>query len=243
MKRVGWIALAVGTAVLAAGGIGWYVFLRHPESWERPNTALHEAIARGDTDGLRTLLDQGQNPNAVDKHGFTPLCWVARGADVQTARILIAHGARADHVALACAVGSRSWPMIELLLAHGAPPGGSALVAAVETGDPRMVEYLIGRGADINARGLLLHQSYALENPEREGSPPLLVAVVRRDSAMVALLLRHGADPAGIDRSGISAAEMARRVEDPHILALFAGRTGGGRSAGSASAPSTRGVP
>lgn len=195
----------------------------------RSSTALHEAVRRGDKVILEEMLADGYDVNAVDERsGRTALCTAARIGNTDLARILISHGARADHVTMAEAVGG--WgesqpsekPMIDLLLAHGAPAGGSGLVSAVVYNRLDLAEYLISKGADVNAKGLGLNSSASTFNdPEKDGSRPLFAAVDKRNPKMAELLLQHGADPTLPGESGFTAAQMAKRTGDSELIKVF----------------------
>ena len=54
------------------------------------NTALTEAFVHA-PDGIRTLLEQGANPNAINRSMQTPLIMAAQTGNAEAARLLIAH--------------------------------------------------------------------------------------------------------------------------------------------------------
>lgn len=59
-------------------------------------TALHGAVARGDTDIVKLLLEHGADPNARQESGFVPLHEAAANGKEVIARLLIEHGASVD---------------------------------------------------------------------------------------------------------------------------------------------------
>lgn len=93
-------------------------------------TAVHYAAANGDVAGLRTLLADGADPDAVDKAGWTPLHFAAQAQDPLAAEVLLAAGASVDvadrhgNTALSKAVfNSRGeGAAIRVLLEAGADP-------------------------------------------------------------------------------------------------------------------------
>jgi ankyrin repeat protein len=62
-------------------------------------TALHGAVARGDGDIVKMLLEHGADPNARQESGFVPLHEAAANGKEAIARLLVEHGARVDAAA------------------------------------------------------------------------------------------------------------------------------------------------
>ena len=75
--------------------------------------------------------------------------------------------------------------------------GMTALALSVAAGDLDSTRTLIGQGADVNHR------------LTEVGLTPLMVAASRGDKAIVALLLRNGADPGARSRIGFTAGDLA----------------------------------
>jgi ankyrin repeat protein len=107
--------------------------------------------------------------------------------------------------ALHILVRGRDLGWLNYLLARGARPdladnqGNTALNVAAQLGWVEGAESLIARRANVNvANG--------------RGETPLIMAVHRRDAAMVRLLMSHGANPSWTDSAaGLSALDYARR--------------------------------
>jgi len=136
-----------------------------------PELDIFEASAVGDTERLRTLLDEHPDSvNAVAMDGFFPLGLAAffnhpesvtvlleRGADVRLAshnpmRIQALHAAvadkpEADAIALATLLLDRGAPVDAAQ--HG---GFTALHAAAQSGYAELAALLLSRGADPNVR-------------------------------------------------------------------------------------------
>ena len=117
---------------------------------------LHWLVERGDTEGVRAMLEQGADPSAPNRLGVTPLYLAS------------AHGDAAQ---------------IELLLAAGADPnardtvGETMLMAAVGSGELSAVQSLLAHGADVNARDMAYEQT-ALMFAARAGSTDIASALI-----------------------------------------------------------------
>src|SRR5262249_48218336 len=62
-------------------------------------TALMWAAAEKHPEVVRALIDHGANVNAHSKSGFTPLMFAAQQGDIDSARILLAAGAKMNEPA------------------------------------------------------------------------------------------------------------------------------------------------
>ena len=165
-------------------------------------TALMAAAKAGAHDLANRLLERGADVNARNDNGGTALMFAAIPGHVQTMALLVEHGADVN------AVGHFNW---------------TALMVAASKGHADGVRLLLTRGADPNVQDtygwtplmravyggkhaavteLLEHEQLNLEARDERGATALHVAVERGDSALVAQLLAHGADPASTDDAG-----------------------------------------
>ena len=149
---------------------------------------LIEAVKKGDTSAVRTLLQRRDEVNAAEADGTTALHWAARRDDVQTAELLIRSGANAKAANafgvtplwLACTNGSSA--MVELLLRAGADPnsaigdGETALMTAARAGSVASVKALLARGASVSAR--FPGGQTALMWAAAEGHAPVVQALI-----------------------------------------------------------------
>ena len=107
--------------------------------------------------------------------------------------------------------------------------GSTPLHIAANTSSPEMAKSLIAKGANVNVhdgRGvtplqlavtlgfpegveLLVSQRARVDEPNSEGETPLISAVHRRDTALMRVLLKAGANPDRADNSGRSARDYA----------------------------------
>ena len=97
----------------------------------RDSTPLLMAIVRNQFTAVDLLLAAGADPNVRGAEGDSPLRWCAERSDLNTVKLLLAHGAARtiDSVggergmtALGLACGSLNLPMVELLLDAAADP-------------------------------------------------------------------------------------------------------------------------
>jgi uncharacterized protein len=193
-----------------------------------------DAVMRGDTAAVRTLLQQKADVNAAQIDGATALHWAVYRDDLQTAQLLIGAGARVSvtnrsgitPLAMACLYGNVK--MIETLLAAGAdakergPNGETSLMMAARNGNAEAIRVLLAAGADVNA-------SENLRN-----TTALMWAVEQRNPAAVKALLDGGANfrartgPAGLPRNYMAARVDVAGVEAAvhrYAEAAKAGRT------------------
>lgn len=157
---------------------------------------LREAVLNRDAESVRLLLLFGADPNAIDKHGFSPLFSAAELGFVDGAKMLIKYGADPNTSAgpeadtpLALAVLESKVELVQLFLMYGGDPnrimanGNTVLIRAIDRKTPkRLIELMLNYGSDPNGKNA-------------EGTSPMFqtVSVQRFDLAQV--LLDRGADP------------------------------------------------
>jgi len=184
---------------VAGDGIDWYQQL-----WDLCEDA-------GETDAWRAV-DQG----FLGKNILDYLLGNAAGQNhVARARWLLDHGADANTThaytkeSLHKLTQLSGFPeMTALLEAHGVAParltGLEALIAAAQRRDEPAVRALLGADPGL------------IRDPH-----PLLAAAAHGNSEAVALLLRCGADPRGVDLEGISPLHRAVQAGAPEIVDLL----------------------
>ena len=149
---------------LLAAGLG--VALHAPRAAAQ-EAVLADAVQRGDTRAVQSLLAQNADVNARQGDGATALHWAAYLNDGETIAALIGAGADVhaanDHgvTPLALAARNGNAGIIARLLASGVDPndarqavnaGETPLMLAVRAGQVDAVEVLADAGADIDAR-------------------------------------------------------------------------------------------
>ncbi|HEY4943947.1 MAG TPA: Ivy family c-type lysozyme inhibitor [Rhizomicrobium sp.] len=163
----------------------------------RTESMIAAAIG-GDWPKLRQLVEQGANPNAVDRSGITPLMDAilrSNGGDAaaeDTVKFLLEHGAE-PFVALPSGqtplhTAVQNARITAMLLDHGAPSspldqsGATPLFSAACAG-------IAGQGA---AEVLIAHNAQ-INIGDNNGDTPLHCASAGGSIAVVKLLLAHGA--------------------------------------------------
>jgi ankyrin repeat protein len=148
---------------------------------------------------IAALIGYGVDPNLRDDTGVSPLQTAAGAGNIESARVLLEHGAWSYTMS---AIGEtplsaarrrisdpvKSEAMVQLLLQHGAPADGNdrpidtAYLDAVIRGDLPAVKAALAKGADIDAR-----RRMTVKNIETEG---VSIAVEHPD--VLAYLIEHG---------------------------------------------------
>ena len=170
---------------------------------------LSKAAARGDTESVLQLLEDGADVNERDADGRTPVMTATRGNHVETVRALIEAGAdidlqddRLDNPFL-YAGAEGLLDILRLTIDAGADPtitnrfGGTALIPASERGHVEVVEELLTR------------TRVDIDHVNNLGWTALLEAIVlsngdERHQQVVQLLVDHGADIPIADKDGIT---------------------------------------
>lgn len=145
---------------------------------------------------VRLLLDHGADPNAPLAYGATPMSRACELISTNVVAALLAHGGDPnvhspsnDMTPLMQALRLNNQRIFGMALAKGADVNAfskynsSVLFMAVQYHRLNMAKVLLEHGANPN----FINQ-YELRDP------PLILAAAANDSAMVALLLAHGAD-------------------------------------------------
>jgi hypothetical protein len=161
-----------------------------------PEVAFFTAIRRGDLSAVRSALEVGQDVNSPNFSGYSPLHAAVAGGHKETVAFLIDRGADVNRplpgrgdgwTPLHGAVSLRKLDIAELLLSKGANINGAdahgrtpLLIAVRERYGPDVVAFLLEHGADPNRR-------------DTAGDTALGVARRRQESAMIQLLMAHGA--------------------------------------------------
>ena len=160
------------------------------------DSPVADAARRGDADGVRALLRQGDDANAAHGDGMSALHWAAERGDARIAQMLLYAGANAaavtrigQYTPLHVASRAGSAAVAEMLLDAGANVaavtsngGTTSLHLAAASGSVDVVEALVDHGAHVNARETVWEQT------------PLMFAAAQNRVEAIRALLDHGAD-------------------------------------------------
>jgi uncharacterized protein len=168
---------------------------------------LFQAVIRDDVARLRSLLQQGVDPNTRDPKGYPALSLALRRESTGAFSLLLAHPETdvnalnaSGESALMLAAIAGDMESSQRLLARGARldgPGWTPLHYAASGPNTRLVELLLSRGA-------------VLEAEAPNGSTPLMLAAQSGPESTVELLLRRGADPKRRNQRELQAIDFAR---------------------------------
>ncbi|MBI4471167.1 MAG: ankyrin repeat domain-containing protein [Acidobacteria bacterium] len=197
----------------------WAVAQKHPDVVKALIEAKADIHARTKARTVRVMVDQGprrvvktarEDARDFEAGGATALLFAAQVGDVESARLLLAAGAKVNetsadgNAALPLAAFSGNGPVAQLLLEAGADPnaagaGYTALHAAVLRSDLPTIKALIAKGANINAQ-------IAKGTPVRRfgvqwtlpstfiGGTPLFVAAAYLEAEIIRTLAAAGAN-------------------------------------------------
>jgi hypothetical protein len=119
-----------------------------------PETPLHWAASTDDVDVAEVLIDAGADLETPGGSIGTPLANAVGYGCWNVARLLVAHGARVEHLWQAAGLGLTG--RVEQLLAADLPPDAQTVTdafwQACSGGQRRTAMLLLGWGADVNGR-------------------------------------------------------------------------------------------
>lgn len=155
--------------------------------------ALFKAINSNDVDKVKSLLEEGANPQQVNSFGSPPLSHAASLGHNDIVEVLLDYVVdinqkdRRGHTALMTSVISGNLPLVTTLIDAGvdinaqSETGSTALLHSVLEENEKIVAYLLEHGADPNIKNY-------------DGYSPLLLAIMKHNKEIVRLLIDAGAD-------------------------------------------------
>lgn len=230
----------------------WAVSRQHPDIVRLLLENGADVDARTETRTVTVMLDRGlrgrtfktsvEDAQQVQVGGSTALLLAAQVGSVESARLLVAAGARVDEpgadgrTPLVMAAFSGQTGVARYLLGTGADPnaagaGHTALHAAALRGDLALVQALLAAGASPHAtitRGSPVRRfgaQWALPTP-LVGATPLLVAAAYLETAIVQALIDAGAKaevrlPDGTSALHVAAGDAVEKEVRPPDLARW----------------------
>ena len=182
-------------------------------------TALHFGVGREAV--VRCLLDRGADPNIRDEgDAAMPLHFAAENQDLGVIRLLIEHGADAIGTGDLHELEVIGWAtsfdylntrkdVVDYLIAHGAQHN---IFSAVAMGEVDGIRTLVARSrGDLDKR-------MDRTNLRRR---PLHLAVVKQQTASLAVLLELGANVDALDEAGLTALDQAALAGEAGMAQLL----------------------
>jgi ankyrin repeat protein len=169
--------------------------------------ALRAALSNDNARLARDLIARGALKGVADPAEFLTATFDCDG-NAELVRLIFKNGAKPDspaaQSALKQAAEDENTDVVHALLEAGVTGGWAVMKALMELSDENVALHIfLSRGAD----------------PDMENGKPLMHAV-KSDTALVAALLAHGADP--MIRKGAAVA-LARRNGDTHMVGMLEG--------------------
>lgn len=198
---------------------------------EHGNSLLFHAAFTGYPDVVRSLLDEGMDPNIplfaqtrVEKHWekeygsetTTPLRLAAQAGHETVVQVLLSKNADVNIASpLLHAIKNGHVSMVELLLQYGADlniqdDGPSFLLETVQAGHYDMVKSLLEKGVSPEPK-----------DSEQERDRPLFKAVLGKHTDIVQLLLENGANPNVTNQYGRGVLFLAAEKGSPDLIELL----------------------
>lgn len=170
--------------------------------------ALMLACQHGHTDAVKMLLEKGANIDAESRSQSTPLILAALHGHIAVVQVLLDKGAlaainandKSEQTALMAAALNGHADIVKLLLEKGAnieaenKYGWNALMLAAKCGHIETVKEL-----------LQLASKAFIDRAKPDGFTALMLAALNGNTAVVELLLNHGADLDAVDRNSNTA--------------------------------------
>lgn len=159
------------------------------------SSPLQEAAMAADPQIIGALLKAGANADSPNSEGQTALMVVARSGNVESAKLLVSHGAQVNAI--------ETWG------------GQSALIWAAAQKQPEMIKFLVSKGADVNARGLVRDWQRRVtaegrpKNENHGGFTPMLYAAREGCIECIKELLKGHADINLTDPDGTTPLNLA----------------------------------
>jgi ankyrin repeat protein len=176
-------------------------------------TAIAAAAVEGDYGIIKSLVEARANVEAPNAEGQTVLMVVARTGRVDTAELLLAHGADVNakerfggQSALMWAAAQQQPAMIRTLIAHGARVNDAGIAhdwQRWQTSEPRLKQLHVGgftpllyaaRAGCVACAKELVSGGADLDLGDPRGITPLLMALLNRHFDTAAALIEAGAD-------------------------------------------------
>jgi ankyrin repeat protein len=155
-------------------------------------TALVLAAREGDIESARYLLDAGADINQVTEYGWTALLTATNNRHYKLGLFLLERGANPN------IANKGNWTPLYLATDNANIEGGDYPVPKADMDHLPYIKALLDHGADPNARvkdDTLSRTIFTMQWFFESGATAFLRASQSGDTALMKLLLEHGADP------------------------------------------------
>ena len=165
-------------------------------------TALTFAAREGDLESARALLDAGANVNQPTEYGWTPLLTAVNNRNYKLATLLLERGADPN------LANKGGWTPLYIATDNRNIEGGDYPVPKPDLDHLEMIATLLDKGARPNTpikENTLTRTIFTMQWFWEDGATPFVRAAQSSDTALMTLLLKHGADPKAVTANGDNA--------------------------------------
>jgi uncharacterized protein len=155
-------------------------------------TPLVFAAREGDVGSAKVLLDAGADVNQTTEYGWTPLLVATNNRNYKLGALLLERGANPS------LANKGGWTPLYLATDNRNIEGGDYPVPRPDMDNLEYIKLLLDRGADVNARvreNTLSRTIFTMQWFFEPGATAFVRASQSSDTALMKLLLEHGADP------------------------------------------------
>ncbi len=172
-------------------------------------TALIFAAREGDIESARKLIAAGADVNQTTEYGWTPLLTAVNNRNYQLAKLLVESGADVN------LANKGGWTPLYLATDNRNIEGGDYPVPKADMDHLELIQLLLEKGADPNARvkdNTLTRTIFTMQWFYENGATAFIRAAQSSDTALMSLLLKHGADPKAVTAQGDNALTAAAGI-------------------------------
>jgi ankyrin repeat protein len=165
-------------------------------------TALTFAAREGDLESARALLDAGADVNQPTEYGWTPLLTAVNNRNYKLATLLLERGADPN------LANKGGWTPLYIATDNRNIEGGDYPVPKPDLDHLQMIAALLDKGARPNTpvkENTLTRTIFTMQWFWEDGATPFVRAAQSSDTALMTLLLKHGADPKAVTANGDNA--------------------------------------